>query len=242
MAKAWVGRDWQGRLCVFGEGEVDGERRQRKKRVPKDDESLANEVARQLNSRFLLDDLGWLREGRRPKTRSRPRPKPLQCPTLSDWGEGWIESLKPPELAESTWRNYRTHKNAIVARFGDLRLDELDLSDVRRLETEMRRGGKSESTIRDRVGVLRMMVRDARIEGVAKNVALDTALPKRRTKQKRREQRARRVTFQPFTADELEKLLGVLRSPDMENPNERLFFPVTEALLLTGLRWQEPSA
>ena len=41
-------------------------------------------------------------------------------------------------------------------------------------------------------------------------------------------------------ANELEKLVAVLRDP--RGSTERMYFPVTEALLLTGLRWGEGAA
>ena len=45
------------------------------------------------------------------------------------------------------------------------------------------------------------------------------------------------MTFRPFTAAELEILLDVIRAP--RDATEGLYFPLTELLLVTGLRWGE---
>ena len=62
-------------------------------------------------------------------------------------------------------------------------------------------------------------------------------MPKRRTKKQRREKRSKQVTFRPLVADEITNLLKVLRSP--KDSTDRLWFPITEFLILTGLRWGE---
>ncbi len=90
-----------------------------------------------------------------------------------------------------------------------------------------------------RLGVLRLILRDAKMrEHIAKS-PFDEPLPKRRTK-RTQAQMSKKVTFRPFVADELETLLAVLRDP--HDSIERMYFPVTEALLLTGLRWGEGAA
>lgn len=66
---------------------------------------------------------------------------------------------------------------------------------------------------------------------------LDVRLPRRRTKRQRREQRSKRVTFRPLEAVELRRLADVLA--DAQKGAERLDFPLTQFLLLTGLRYGE---
>ena len=62
-------------------------------------------------------------------------------------------------------------------------------------------------------------------------------LPRRRTKQQRRELQSKRVTFRPLDAAELGRLAAVLRAPGGDA--ELKYFPLTELLLLTGLRFGE---
>jgi integrase len=47
----------------------------------------------------------------------------------------------------------------------------------------------------------------------------------------------KRVSFRPFIASELEVLLDVLRAP--RTRHEGMYFPPTEFMVLTGLRWGE---
>jgi site-specific recombinase XerD len=239
MARVWVSVDAQGRIWVAGEAELDGHRVQRRRRVPDDDRALADESVRTLNARFLVGDLDWFERARRRRAK-RPAPRALAVPTLESWSARWLELVKPPEIAEHTFRNYRTHAQDLARRIGDRRLNEIDLSDVLSLQRKLRAEGRRDPTIKDRLGVLRMMIRDARLHGLVKTSPFDTELPRRRTKQQRREQRVRRVTFRPFEAWELERLLEALRAP--RKATDRLWFPVTEALLLTGLRFGEAAA
>ena len=242
MARAWKVRDRTGALCISAEGTIEGKRRQRRVQVPDADEALADAIVEQLNQRFRFGDLGWLAEGRRitgqtNRRRWRKRTTPL---TIAEWSERWLQMIRPPEIAESTWRNYRFHANDICTRFGSRRLDDLDVADILFLQRSLRSQGRAEPTIRDRLGVLRMMLRDARLHGLVSSSPFDTPLPTRKTKRQRQQQRARTVTFRPLTAEEIEKLLEVLRSP--RNSTEHLYFPLTELLVLTGLRYGEGAA
>jgi integrase len=84
--------------------------------------------------------------------------------------------------------------------------------------------------------VLRMIFRDGRIRGLVESSPFDAPLPRRRTK-KEGGQGVRKVHFRPFTAAELQALLDVLRAPKTER--EAVYYPATEMMLLTGLRWGE---
>lgn len=53
----------------------------------------------------------------------------------------------------------------------------------------------------------------------------------------RQQVQSKRITFRPLVAAELERLLEVLRCP--RDATERMWFPLTELLVLTGLRWGE---
>ena len=83
---------------------------------------------------------------------------------------------------------------------------------------------------------LRLLLGDAQDRELIAENPLDRPLRKRTTKAARA-QRIKRVTFRPFIAAELERLLDVLHAPRDER--EGIFFPPTEAMLLTGLRWGE---
>jgi len=54
-------------------------------------------------------------------------------PSLREWSERWIESMRPPEIEESTWRNYRGHVTDLQRRMGDLTLDRIDQGVVQEL-------------------------------------------------------------------------------------------------------------
>ncbi len=84
--------------------------------------------------------------------------------------------------------------------------------------------------------MLCLILRDARINGLIDSSPFDTR-PKRDTKVTRASRNRRRVRFRPFLADELGRLLAVLRVP--RDRTEALYFPLTEFMLLTGLRWGE---
>jgi len=107
------------------------------------------------------------------------------------------------------------------------------------LRTELEADGKRVRTVDSRLGALRLILRDAKMRGHIDRSPFDEPLPRRPTKQQRA-QKSNGVVFRPFVADELETLVGVLRDP--HGSTERMYFPVTEALLLTGLRWGEGAA
>lgn len=92
-------------------------------------------------------------------------------------------------------------------------------------------------TVRNRLAFFRLLFRDARLAGLVDSGPFDVPLPRRRTKHDRQQHQSKRVTFRPLVATELERLLEILRAP--RDATERMWFPLTELLLLTGLRWGE---
>ena len=230
MARARAGRDDRGRLCVFGRALVRGVERRRRIVVPGDDEALAGETVRELNRRFALGDLSWFAQGREG---ARPPPRVLM---LADWSARWLEQLEG-QVTAHTFKDYRSHVRDILRRFGERRLDRITPGDVLILRDACVREGLRDRTIRNRLGVLRMLYRDARFAGYVDSSPLDVPLPRRRTKRQRRELRSKRVTFRPLEAAELRRLAAVLLDP--QNDGERRYFPLTEFLLLTGLRYGE---
>ena len=147
--------------------------------------------------------------------------------------------MRPPEIEESTWRNYRGHVTDLQRRMGDLTLDRIDQGVVQELRGQLQREGRAPRTVESHLGTLRLLLLDARALGLVEETAFD--MPIRRSRTKRRRAAARsRITFQPLVADEIEALLAALRTP--RTTTERMYFPPTEALLLTGLRWGEVCA
>lgn len=232
-ARKWV--DDRGRLRVVGQGTVKGRRVRRYRIVPGNDEALADEIIRQLNVRFALGDLSFLTGNARGGQASEAAPNTAEH-TFGEWAEQWIESYKPPTVSRRTHQNYSYIVRALCRRFGGLPLGSVDRAVVLDLRTELEREGKSHRTVVDTLGVLRLVLRDARERELIAESPLDRPLPKRATKAIRAS-RTKRVTFRPFIASELELLLDILRSPRSES--EGLYFPPTEFMVLTGLRWGE---
>jgi hypothetical protein len=222
MARAVVWKDSRGRLNVIGRGVIGGQRYWRRLIIPKNDEVLAREFARALNLRFALGDLSWLLEARGARAKSRKTKAPA---TLGGWAPQWLEGYRPPVVGPRTWYNYSLHVRDLVARLGRRTLPSIEQGTLLDLRAELERKGLSTRTVGDRLAVLRMIFRDARIRGLVDSSPFDSPLPRRRTKNEGG-QRVRRIYFRPFTSTELQALLDVLRAPK----NER------EAGLLSGHR------
>lgn len=241
MARAVVWTDPRGRLNVVARGVVslpDGRKLRVKRRriIGRNDVALAEEVARQLNVRFALGDLSWLLEAH-----ALPAQKPAAAPissamTFAEWAPRWLETYAPPAVGRRTWQNYGYAVEALVARLGPKPLACITPAAVLDLRAELEREDLSPRTVGDRLGVLRLVLRDARIRGLLDTSPFDGALPRRRTKATR-VRLARKVEFRPFMAAELELLLAVLRAP--RDAHELAYFSATEMMLLTGLRWGE---
>ena len=232
-ARKWV--DDRGRLRVVGQGNVGGRRIRRYRIVPGNDEALADEIVRQLNVRFALGDLSFLTGNVKSSQVSEAAPKTAEH-TFSEWAEQWLDSYRPPTVSRRTHQNYSYIVRALCRRFGELPLASVDRAAVLDLRIALEREDKSHRTVVDTLGVLRLVLRDARERELIPESPLDRPLPKRTTKAIRASQ-GKRVTFRPFIASELELLLDILRSP--RNENEGMYFPPTEFMLLTGLRWGE---
>lgn len=232
LARARIGRNARGELTVFATASVGGARLRRKRRIAGDDEELAAEVARQLNARFILGDLSFFDDPEPATERAARHP-------FADVAKTWLESVRPPELEESTWRTYRTQRDRLVGALGALDVAEIGPGVITRLRQQMQHEKLAERTITTRLSVLRLVLVYAVREGLLERLPLDAARPPR-TKRRRAAQRSKRVTFAPLNAGELAALLKHLRAP--RNESEALGFSLTEALLLTGLRWAEVAA
>jgi len=233
MARARWTRDDRERVCVFGSARTSDGRRLRKRIViPENDEVLAAETVRELNRRFALGDLSWFDEpARRAPSRSAAR-----SPRVAEWCERWLTDARG-EIGHHTWKTYRTEANALSRRFVDRRMNEIAVSDLIELRRDLKRLGRSDRTVCNRLAFFRLLFRDARLAGLVDSGPFDVPLPRRRTKHDRQQHQTKRVTFRPLVATELERLLEILRAP--RDATERMWFPLTELLLLTGLRWGE---
>ncbi len=61
-------------LYVYASGKVDGRRKQRRMRIARNEEALAEEVARELNRRFLLGDFSFFEKGGSRAQAARKQP------------------------------------------------------------------------------------------------------------------------------------------------------------------------
>jgi integrase len=156
--------------------------------------------------------------------------------TFAEWAREWLRSYRPPMVSRRTHQNYGYITNTLCRHVGPLPLSAVGRGRVLDLRADLEREGKSHRTVGDVLAVLRLILRDARERGLIQESPLDQPLPRRSTKAIRAS-RARRVRFRPFIAAELEILLDVLREP--RNLTEALYFPPTEFMVLTGLRWGE---
>ncbi len=162
---------------------------------------------------------------------------PPEGPALASWIPEWLELYRPPNVGQRTFANYQEKARALSDRMGDMALVNITQAEVIALRAALEREGREPRTASDYLAVLRLILRDARINGLIDSSPFDTRLPKRDTKVTRASRNRRRVRFRPFLADELARLLDVLRVP--RDRTEALYFPPTEFMLLTGLRWGE---
>jgi hypothetical protein len=142
MAKARVGRDDRGRLCVFGRAVLGGVERRRRIVIPSEDEALAEETARELNRRFALSDLSWFeREAKQPG-------QPRRLPTFDEWSQRWLEDLEG-QVTVATCRDYRGHVRDLAGRIGGKRLDRVTPGDLVAVRNALTRHGLRQRTIRN---------------------------------------------------------------------------------------------
>jgi hypothetical protein len=177
MARSWSGRDDQGRLNVYVKGRVEGETILIRRRVPRDDESLAQRTVEAHNARFLVGDYRILEDAlaaRRARSeRSRPGgPRPLKrrrrrrrsTLTVAEWHERWLRNLRGA-VSEHTWRSYKSATSTLLPHIGDMIIDEIDTGDLVALRTTLVRAGLAEPTIRDKLSYLHRMFREAEMAG-----------------------------------------------------------------------------
>ena len=142
--------------------------------LPEDDdvEDVAREMVKELNRRFAMGDYGWLTEKRkRPTKRRRPTREPF-----GPWSDSWIESMKG-QIGEHTWRSYKSAQRALKAQLGELRLDRVGTDHLLGLRKAWQQEGRKHRTINDRLGLRRMMFRDAKLSGVVASSPFDVPLP-----------------------------------------------------------------
>ncbi|MCP5059779.1 MAG: hypothetical protein GY937_24005 [bacterium] len=237
MAKAWLARGKRGELIIHAKGRIGDQVLRRQKRVPDDDPELGDEMIRQLNRDFLMSNFSWLTRAAE-RADIGPIPRRRRGPVFSEWADRWLEDLKG-EIEESTRRNYKSHVEDLKRRMGKETLASISLGAVKVLRKQLS-SSLAARTVQSRLGVLRLILIDAREDGLIDSTPFDSPSRTRRTKKGTAATSTRRITFQPYSFEELAALAKVLRQP--RTPDERRFFPLTEALLYTGLRWAEPAA
>jgi hypothetical protein len=195
MARARAGRDARGDLYVYVSGTIDGRRVEVKRRVPQDDEALAARVVEEHSRRILLGDLSVLevalarrKAGRRRK--AAPRSSRSGAVTLGAWRDRWLEGMRG-QVGEHAWRSYRSALVGAVDALGAGRaIEELHAGDLLELRARLTRAGKTDGTIQKKLAYLRRMLDDAVLAGELDTNPLAVRLPTRRTKHRRRAERA----------------------------------------------------
>ena len=123
-----------------------------------------------------MGDLSWF-DSDAPGSLAQPK---VPDPTLRKWADEWLEANKPPVIGKHIWSNYRTHINYVCKTLGERRLSQISAGDLLSLRSQMKREGRRDPTIRDRLGVLSMLYRDARLSNAVASSPFDTPLPRRR--------------------------------------------------------------
>ena len=160
----------------------------------------------------------------------------MRGPTLSAYLVEWLESYAPPAVGTRCFQNYRTHAKYFSRSLGDRHITSIGHAELLALRESLDRAELSPRTVSSYLGTFRLVLRDATIAGHVASNPFERPLPRRRTKRSLSASN-KRVTFVPLLADELEALLYVLRDP--QDSTETIYFPLTEFLVLTGLRWGE---
>ena len=247
MARASYRRDSRGDLYLYLFGKVDEDKIEVRRRVPGDDEDLAQKTVDEFNRRFLMGDVSVLtdairerRDRQRWRGKHRPRAR-ARAVTLSAWRDQWLEQIHG-SIGEHTWRSYKSSLSTSVPLLGGSRgIDELTSGDLVTLNARLIRDGQAHRTVADKIATLRRMLEAAVLAGLLDVNPFVTKIPATRTKERRRAARER-VDKRPLSAEELVAILEVCRKPDADRPLEACWFPLTEALLLTGLRFGEVAA
>jgi integrase len=243
MASARFRRDPRGDLYLFLSGTVDGERIQIRKRVKDNDEALAQRAVLAHEARFLVGDLSELRKAKDERSR-RPQPARQKRTvrrgeSLETWRDTWLDSIKGT-IGEGAWRTLRSSLLAVVEMVGgDRALEDLRPGDLITLRADLVRSKLARVTVDRRIADLRRLLMAATLaERVGVNPFAAT-LRVRRTKLERADARETLDASLPLSVEELNRFLEVCRNPRVDQPLEVNWFPLSEALVLTGLRYGE---
>lgn len=121
--------------------------------------------------------------------------------TLATYLTGWLESVRPPELAESTWRRYDEYvRYHLIPGLGHIKLAQLTPQQIAQFYTDLQRGEKalSSTTVHHAHAVLHRALTVATRYGlVARNVASLVKAP-----------RMRERDMHPLTRDEARAYLA----------------------------------
>jgi integrase len=120
--------------------------------------------------------------------------------TLATYLSGWLETVRPPELAESTWRRYEEYvRHHLTPALGHIKLAQLTPQMIAQLYTDLQREkGLSSTTVHHTHAVLHRALEVALRYGlVARNVASLVKPP-----------RIREHAIHPLTRDEAQAYLA----------------------------------
>lgn len=220
MARASVQRDKRGDVYVVLSATINGKRERLYRRVPGNDEAVAEEVAEAWNRRFLVGDLSAFSEAVVTRKRDRAwrrasgrRGIGRAHGSLERWRERYVDSLRGV-IGEHTWRSYRSSIAAAVEILGrDRDLESLVPGDLVELRSALVRAGRAERTIDDTLAAVRRMLDAAVLAGVLEANPFAVRLVGRKTKRRRAAARASSVAKRPLDAEELGRLLELLRKP-----------------------------
>jgi hypothetical protein len=205
--------------CVVkvAQGNIEGRRIRRYRVILGNDEALADEIIRHLNVRFALGDVSSLTCNAKDSQAKEEASKTTD-PTFGEWAEQWLDSHRGLIVSRRAHQNYGHIVRSLCHRVGESPLASVDRSLVLDLLAELEREGKNHRTVVDTLGVLRLVLRDARERELIRKSPLDRSLPKRTTKAVRASC-MNRVTFRPFIALELERRNGRFRSGRHSQPS-----------------------
>lgn len=201
---------------------VDHNNKRKAKKIGTKD--AAQKVAKQIEARLTLGDLGILK----PEQTEKPEP------TFAEYQKTWLEQA-PAHCKQSTIDYYQDYQDRyILPRFGTLRLTEITKEQVLSMIGKLKNQGLAKNTVRLAVASLRTVLSMAVEDGlIPKNPALASSLGKRAiTGKVKRESRS----MEPEEAE------AFLRAA-AEGQYHALFFIALRAGLREGeilaLRWQD---
>lgn len=151
-------------------------------------------------------------------------------PTVADWLEYWLETIKKTTLEPSTYHSYRgLIDRHLVPVLGAYTLSQVDYSHIDTFHQRMLDRGLSVSTIKQSRTVLGQALRIARQRGkVTRNVIVDTDPPRGRAQQAR-----------TLTANEVATILTAPHSPrDLARWTLALLYGLRQGEVL-ALTWDD---